>query len=114
MIPTGDRIELPNGTCILRGPDWCDTRLPNGRLVPARIEERTARIAENMGTTPALLTRNHDMIHSALLAWLGAPYSYSLMQSAGEPVDPVLASLEEAAVLAVQRLHIALSRHSTP
>lgn len=104
-------LHLRNGTRIVRGPDWCRTRLPCGAEVFACPEARTPAIAENMGCSVAELTRDHDALHSiALGEWLGQPFSYSLMKAAGQPVDPKIAELEEHAVMAIQRLWVALRK----
>lgn len=50
------------------------------------------------------MTRDHDPLHSALAAWVGLPASLALQLAAGETADRELADLEEAAVLALQKL----------
>ena len=50
----------------------------------------------------AVMNALHDPLHAALCGWLGVP-SHALAEAAGEPHDQHLASLEEEAVLHVQR-----------
>lgn len=51
----------------------------------------------------AAMNAVHDPLHHALCGWLGVK-SHSMADAAGEPHDPKLAGIEEAAVLHVQRL----------
>lgn len=105
-----ERCELSNGTKISIGPKWAITRLPNGAEVHAHPREDQADTAMELGygTDIEAMTRDHDPLHSRLMDFLKAPYSYSLMLAAGCDVDPRIAALEEAAVMAVQKLKRAL------
>lgn len=99
--------KLSNGTLLVQGPDFCVTTLPNGAKVHAHINLDTLAMAQELGfgNNAAALTREHDSLHSRLMDWLGQPYSYSLMRAAGyEDIDWGIASLEEEAVLAIQKL----------
>lgn len=95
---------LANGTIVNIGPSWVHTILPNGRDVHAHPDADSARMARRLGygRDVAALTRDHDALHAMLTAWLGMPFSYSLMLAAGCDVCPAMAALEEEAVLAVQ------------
>jgi hypothetical protein len=96
---------LSNGTRIRIGSCWVVTTLPNGAIVNACPTEDSIQPALELGYCEdvAALTRDHDPLHSRLCDWLGMPHSFSLMRSAGYPTDPMLAELEEAAVLATQK-----------
>ena len=78
--------------------------LSNGTEVFAGPEDRSPEMARRLGygSDVDAMTRDHDPLHARLTDWLGMPFSYSLMEAAGCDVDPKLAILEEAAVLAVQ------------
>ena len=106
--------KLSNGTLIVQGPYFCVTTLPNGKEVHAHPNFESAEMANKLGygDDVASMTREHDALHSQLMDWLGQPYSYSLMQAAGENVDWEIANYEEAAALAVQRLKQALKNKS--
>jgi len=99
-------IAFSNGTRVVIGPSWAVTTLPSGRELHAHPDgsEAQAGTARKLGygDDVAALTREHDLIHSALCDWLGLPASYALSEAAGEPSDPTLAELEERAVMAVQ------------
>jgi hypothetical protein len=107
--------KLSNGTLIVQGADFCVTTLPNGDEVHAHPNDESLVMARKLGygDDVAALTRDHDALHSRLMDWLGAPYSYSLMRAAGyEKTDWGTAILEEKAVLAVQELMNALKNNS--
>lgn len=70
-----------------------------------RDQQQTARDL-GYGDDVAAMNREHDPLHYSLCAWLQVP-SYSMVIARGEPVtkpQAALAAIEEAAVLAVQRL----------
>lgn len=70
-----------------------------------RDQLKTAREL-GYGDDVAAMNRDHDPLHYSLCAWLQVP-SYSMVIARNEPVTPAqasLAAIEEAAVLAVQRL----------
>jgi hypothetical protein len=105
-------IRLNNGTQIVVGDGWSVVKLPCGHEVHARPNERTPEMAKKLGygegeDAVKRLTEQHDPLHARLTDWLGMPFSYSLMQAAGDPVDQHIADLEEAAVLSVQELKAA-------
>src|SRR5690349_7530738 len=71
--------RLANGTEVCAGPSWCVTKLPCGDEVHAHPNEQSKDMAKLLGyNDDALLTREHDALHSILMDWLGQPYSYSL------------------------------------
>lgn len=85
--------------------------LADGSVVEGRPHDTdayraTARdLGYGEGPEAALaMCRDHDALHARLCEWLGIPESYSLRQAAGLPVDAELAAIEEAAVMAAQRL----------
>lgn len=98
-------MRLANGTRILVGDGWAVTTLPNGREVHAHPNADSPRMARELGygDDVAAMTREHDPLHAWLTDQLGMPHSVSLMGAAGCEVDAELATLEEEAVLAVQR-----------
>jgi len=80
-------------------------------MIPRRAasqshEDHQADMARWMGyLDTAALNRDHDPLHHALAGWLGIP-SHAMRQAAGEALtsdEAMLASLEEEAVLHVQR-----------
>lgn len=105
-----EKCELSNGTKLQVCQTWVITRLPNGQEVHAHPREDQADTAMELGygTDIEAMTRDHDPLHSRLMDWLKAPYSYSLMLAAGCDVDRHIAGLEEEAVMAVQKLKKAL------
>ncbi len=107
------RLSWPNGTRAVVGPNWCATILPTGQVVRARPNAESPRMAHELGYGDDVdaLTREHDVIHSELAAMVGLPHSLGLAQVAGLPVNAMLANLEEAAVLAVQRFTKALKEN---
>lgn len=69
------------------------------------LDQHQAEMARWMGVSVETMNRVHDPRHHALCAMLGLP-SQSMRQAAGEDMtakDYHLASLEEQAVLNVQR-----------
>lgn len=106
MMADHHETLLSNGTWIVAGPGFCMTRLPNGRTLNARPNEDSDRMAWRLGYRGDVqtMTMEHDALHARLTDLLGFPYSFSLMQAAGCKVDPVIAGMEEDAVLAIQRL----------
>jgi len=100
----------------VQGPNFCVTTLPNGTEVHAHPNMDTPEMADRLGYGDDVdgLTRDHDALHSVLMDWLGAPYSYSLMRAANpkSSVSWEIANLEEEAVLAVQKLKQALKNSS--
>ena len=111
------RRSWPNGTRALIGRDWCATILPTGHVVRARPNAESPHMAFELGYADdvAALTREHDVLHSELASVAGLPFSLGLAQAAGLPVSSKLASLEESAVLAVQKFTQALkeTHHGT-
>lgn len=97
-------MRLANGTRISVGPDWVHTILPGGQEVHAHPNAESPEMAIRLGYggDVAALTREHDVLHSALCDLLGLPFSLSLAAAAGLAVSPRLALLEERAVLAAQ------------
>lgn len=87
--------------------------LPCGLVVEGRPQDtdayRSTAAALGYGEGPEAALRmaqHHDALHALLTAWLGIPVSFALRQAAELPVDAELAEIEEAAVLAVQKLMI--------
>lgn len=101
----GSVIKLPNGVDVHIGPYWCITHLPNGKIVHAHPTGKANFKALGYDSEEQL-TREHDLLHSKLMAWLGAPYSYSLMQAAGCEVDSNIAAYEEDVIL---KLHVLMN-----
>jgi len=99
-------------TCTI-GPSWVVTELPSGAKIhahPRGDQGETAR-ALGYGDDVSAMTRDHDPLHAALAHWLGLPASAALREAGGEPVEPELAALEEAAVIAVQKFCRAAGRY---
>lgn len=100
-------LHWRGGTKQTIGPSWVVTRLPGGAEIHAHPdgtpEQAATAHALGYGADVAALTRDHDVLHAALAAWLGLPASYALRQTAGGDVSADLAAAEEAAVLALQR-----------
>lgn len=72
------------------------------------FDQHQAETAAWMGyPDAAAMNAAHDPLHRSLCRWLGVR-SHSMACAAGEPHDPDLAAIEEAAVLHVQRL---IARH---
>lgn len=70
-----------------------------------------ARTAAWMGYPDAeAMNRDHDALHGVLCAWLGIP-SHALRCAVQFDHDPVLAGVEEDAVLHLQRL---IAHHGVP
>lgn len=110
LVP-GLLIELRNGGAFEVGDDWTRCFLPSGPVVygsPQGTEEQ-AQTAASLGCTPLEMVLLHDPLHMALADWLGFE-SHSLRAAAGLDMDRRIADLEEAAVMAVQRLIVALKR----
>lgn len=100
------RVAFSNGTHVEIGPSWVVTTLSTGETIHAHpqdtADQRETAQRLGYGDDVAALTRDHDPLHAWLCAALGLSTSYALSQAAGLPADPVLAGLEEKAVLAVQ------------
>jgi hypothetical protein len=81
------------------------TRLADGAEIPARAQEDNAYIERALllgyGTDTAAMSREHEVCHSLLAAWLGLPESPTLRGVADGSFWPHW-HLEEAAVLAIQ------------
>jgi hypothetical protein len=107
----GTIVNLSNGVGVRIGPNWCVTHLPNGKEVHAH-PTGTADFKGLGYNDEDTLTREHDLLHSKLMNWLGAPYSYSLMQAAGCSIDPNISAYEEDAVLKLHILMNALKNNS--
>jgi hypothetical protein len=106
-------LELSNGTTIEIGAEIVRTTLPGGAVVTAipRGDAEQARTAQELGygAEVAAMTRDHDPLHSVLADWLGMPCSEALLVAAGDnSTDPMLAELEERAVIALQALMVAV------
>lgn len=87
--------------------------LPCGLVVESRPHDTesyraTAReLGYGDGQDAALrMAQEHDALHALLTAWLGIPESFSLRVAAGADPDSEIAAIEEAAVLAVQKLMV--------
>ncbi len=101
---------LSNGTEVAVGSNWARTTLPCGTTVYAEPNADSPRMAALLGYGADVdaMTREHDLLHSRLMDWLGQPYSHGLRAAVGLEHNPTVAALEEDAVLAVQRLSCAL------
>lgn len=90
----GSIITLPCGAVVESNPHDTDEY---------RATARSLGYGE--GPDAALrMAQEHDVLHCRLVEWLGIPESFSLRVAVGLGADPELARIEEAAVLAVQRL----------
>lgn len=85
--------------------------LPCGLVVEGRPQNsvsyaETARdVGYGDGPDAALrMCQDHDALHALVCGWLGIPESYSLRMTVGAEADLELAAIEEAAVMALQKL----------
>lgn len=98
QLTNGVRVAWPEGGMTV-------VTLSDGREVigsPQGSAEQAETAARLGYHSPAGMVDDHDPLHAWLAAALGLPDSPALKAAAGDKVDPVLAGLEEAAVLAVQ------------
>ena len=101
-------IRHANGTTTRIYTTWVETNipgLPTVHAVPCADQRETAHRLGYVDETA--LTLDHDPLHAWLASTLGLPASYSLSLAAGADVDPTLAELEEAAVMALQAFCVA-------
>jgi hypothetical protein len=96
----GTRITLPTGEAVRGEP--MDT--PEYRDTARELGYGDGEAADRYA-----MCCDHDPLHALLCDWLGLP-SHALRYAAGLAHDPRLAGLEEAAVLAVQKLTRAAGR----
>jgi hypothetical protein len=89
VVPTGSRVILPTGEII------------EGAPIDSDDYRATARDL-GYGEDTLAMCQEHDPLHARLCNWLGVE-SHALRHAAGLPHDARLATLEEAAVLAVQK-----------
>lgn len=97
-------LRLGKATVELHDGDLTVTKLPDGEVpaVPQDSGVYRAR-AERLGygQDTARMSREHEVVHALLNAWLGLPYSPTLHGVATGREWPYW-HLEEAAVLALQ------------
>lgn len=82
------------------------TRFRDGTIVYAFHKKQLGQgfTAKRLGyPTAAAMNRDHDLLHSMLAHWLGLPHSPTLWDVAHGKPGTELHTIEEDAVLAVQR-----------
>lgn len=101
-----ETVTLDSGVSITLGDSWCVTQLEGGTEVHAHPNDDSLDMAMKLGYgyDVALMTREHDPLHSLLADWIGYGESRSLRVAAGLDPDNAIAVLEEEVVLAIQRL----------
>lgn len=90
ITPWGCRVTLPTGDVV--------------ESVPHDTSSYRATARElGYGADVLAMAQDHDRLHAALCDWLGVE-SHSLRCAVGLDHDHSLAEIEEAAVMAIQRL----------
>jgi hypothetical protein len=100
-------FALAGATIELQDDGGTRALYPDGALVEACAQDNdvyraTAR-AHGYGADTALMSREHELGHHLIAALLGLPHSPTMWAVAHGTDDPT-GPLEEAAVMAVQRL----------
>lgn len=113
-VRTSSRLRIKVGGTVMEiGPTEIVNILPDGVRVPAAPHDtasyRETAASHGYGADTIMLCREHEIMHNLLAAWLGLPESPTMRQVAGGGLAPTpLSSLEEGAVLAIQRFTRAL------
>jgi hypothetical protein len=104
--PVTTVLDLAGASIRLHDDGFTTTVYPDGKHVVACAEDtdayRQTALEHGYGEDVDKLSREHEVCHALLAAWLGLPHSPALRAVAlGRPQDGDWR--EEAAVLAVQR-----------
>lgn len=101
------RILTFGRTVVQVWPDSVVTILPGGEQVFAAAQDNDAyrETAQRLGygSDTVRMSRDHEVLHSAVAAWLGLWESPTLGRVARGEGDTALTGLEEDVVLAIQR-----------
>jgi hypothetical protein len=99
------RVYVGDATATINS-DGIVLSWPDGTSVPGCPHDTDSyrETAEDYGYGPdtMALCVEHELTHGALGAWLGVPSPVMLELRGSKVADPVVASREEAAVLAIQ------------
>lgn len=99
------KFRLRDGTEITASNDWsCVDRGAYSVSALSRPDQIETAISLGYGSDIDAMTRDHDAFHAILACSLGvAGGSYALRHAAGRKTDPLRATCEEGAVMALQR-----------
>jgi hypothetical protein len=100
---------------VTKADGYTITRWPDGReLVAAHAAQPgQEQTAAEIGVSVEEMNREHDVWHTKVCQCIGLPSSPALEAAVQGKGDSEIYGIEEAAVLAVQKLAAAYGRHST-